>query len=126
MAPHPCLRLRLPVYYVHFGTFVVLVCIFMMTNNVEYFIICSLVICIFFCEVYADISGFLSGPSDKEPAYQCRRHKRSGFDPWVRTIPWRRVCQPTPVFLHGESHGQKSLAGYSPWGHKELDTTEVT
>ena len=43
---------------------------------------------------------------------------------WVGKIPWRRECQPTPVFLPGESHGQKSLAGYSPRGCKELDTTE--
>ena len=47
------------------------------------------------------------------------------FDPCVRKIPWRRSWQPTPVFLPGESHGQRSLAGYSPWGHKELDMTEV-
>ena len=47
-----------------------------------------------------------------------------GFDPWVRKIPWRRAWQPTPVFLPEESHGQRSLAGYSPWGHKELDATE--
>ena len=40
--------------------------------------------------------------------------------------PWRRAGQPTPVFLPGESHGQRSLAGYSSWGHKESDTTEVT
>ena len=56
---------------------------------------------------------------------QCRRHKRCRFDPWVKKIPWRRVWQPTPVFLPGESHGQRSLAGYSPWGRKELDTTEA-
>ena len=37
---------------------------------------------------------------------------------------WRRKWQPTPVFLPGESHGQRSLAGYSPWGGKESDTTE--
>ena len=42
----------------------------------------------------------------------------------VRKIPWNRKWQPTPVFLPGESHGQKSLAGHSPWGHKEWDTTE--
>ena len=42
----------------------------------------------------------------------------------IRKIPWRRKCQPTPVFLPGEFHGQRILAGYSPWGHKELDTTE--
>ena len=40
--------------------------------------------------------------------------------------PWRRAQQPTPVFLPGESHGQGSLAGYSPWSRKELDMTEVT
>ena len=44
----------------------------------------------------------------------------------VRKIPWRRARQPTPVFLPGESHGQKSLEGYSPGDHKELDTTEAT
>ena len=42
----------------------------------------------------------------------------------VRKIPWRREWQPTPVFLPGEFHGQRSLVGYSPWGHKELDMTE--
>ena len=46
------------------------------------------------------------------------------FNPWVRKIPWRRKWQPTPVFLPEKSHGQRSLAGYSPWGHKELDMTE--
>ena len=46
------------------------------------------------------------------------------FDPWVRKILWRRAWQLTPVFLPGESHGQRHLAGYSPWGHKELDMTE--
>ena len=48
----------------------------------------------------------------------------SRFDPWIGKIPWRREWQPTPVFLPGESHGQRSLAGCSPWGHKESDTTE--
>ena len=44
--------------------------------------------------------------------------------PWVERLPWRREWLPTPVFLPGESHGQKSLAGYSPWSHKESDMTE--
>ena len=48
------------------------------------------------------------------------------FSPWVMKIPWRRSWQPTPIFLPGESHGQRSLAGYSPWGHKESDMTEAT
>ena len=60
----------------------------------------------------------------KEPACQYRRCKRCGFDLWVGKMPWRRAWQPTPVFLPGESHGKRSLVGYSPWGHKELDTTE--
>ena len=50
----------------------------------------------------------------KNAPCQCRRHKRRGFNPWVRRIPWRREWQPSPVFLPGESHGQRSLAGYSP------------
>ena len=49
---------------------------------------------------------------------------RLRFSPWVGKTPWRRARQPTPAFLPGESHGQRSLAGYSPWGHKELNTTE--
>ena len=62
----------------------------------------------------------------KEAVCQCRRRKRLRFDPWVRRIPWRRKWQPTLVFLSEKSCGQRSLAGYSPWGRKELDTTEVT
>ena len=53
--------------------------------------------------------------SGKEHAYQCRRHKRRVFHPWVGKIPWRRKWQPTPVFLPGDSHGQRSLVCYSPW-----------
>ena len=49
---------------------------------------------------------------------------RPRFNPWVGKIPWRRKWQPTPVFLPEKSQGQKSLVGYRPWGHKELDTTE--
>ena len=45
-------------------------------------------------------------------------------NPWVGKIPWRRKWQPTPVVLPGESHGGRSLVGYSPWGHKESDMTE--
>ena len=47
-----------------------------------------------------------------------------GSIPWVGKIPWRRKWQPTLVFLPGKFHGQRSLAGYSSWGGKELDTTE--
>ena len=46
------------------------------------------------------------------------------FNLWVRKIPWRRAWLLTPVFLPGESQGQRNLVGYSPWGHKESDTIE--
>ena len=61
---------------------------------------------------------------EKGYPHQCRGYKRCRFDPWVEKIPWRRAWQPTPVFLPGESHGQKSLVGYG-LGHKELDMTEA-
>jgi len=70
--------------------------------------------------------GFPGIASGKEPVCQCKKLKRRGFDPQVRNSPWRRAWQPTPVLLPGESHGQRSLAGYRPWGHKEPDTTEAT
>ena len=64
--------------------------------------------------------------SGKEPSCPCKRQRRCKFDPWVRKIPWRRKWQPTPVFLPGESHGPRSLAGYSPWGCTGSDRTEAT
>jgi len=70
--------------------------------------------------------GFPGGTSGKEPTCQFRRHKRHRFSPWIGKMPWRRAWQPTRVFLPGESHGQRSLEGYSPWGPKELGMTEVT
>ena len=63
--------------------------------------------------------GLLLRLSSKESA--CKAG--DGFDPWVRKIPWRREWLPSAVFLPGESHGQRSLVGYSLWGHKESDTT---
>ena len=52
------------------------------------------------------------------------KHLSAMQETWVRKIPWRRKQQPTPVFLPGESHGQRSLVGYSAWGHKESDRSE--
>ena len=60
----------------------------------------------------------------KNPLANAGNIKRHRFDPWVGKILWRRKWQTTPVFLPRESHGQRSLAGYSPWGCKESDTTE--
>ena len=65
--------------------------------------------------------GFPGRTSVKGSTCQCRRCKRHGLDPWVGKIPQKRAWQPTPVFLTGESHGQKSLESYSPQGHKETD-----
>ena len=70
--------------------------------------------------------GLPGGTSGKEPTCQCRRYKRLSFHPWVRKISWRRAWQPTPVFLLGESYGQRGLVGYSPLGSKESDTTKAT
>ena len=64
-----------------------------------------------------ELKGFPSGASGKEPTCQCRRHKRHGFNSCVGKIPWRKAWQSTPVFLAGESHGQRSLVS---------DMTELT
>ena len=64
------------------------------------------------------ISGFPRWLSGKECACQCKRCRRCRFDPWVRKIIWRRKWQPTPVFLPEKPHRQRSLVGYSPWGHR--------
>ena len=61
------------------------------------------------------LKGFPGGASGKEPKSYCSRHKRHWFDPWVQKIPWRKKWQPIPVFLPGESHGQRRLEGYSLW-----------
>ena len=65
-----------------------------------------------------DLMKLPGGASGKEPACQSTRHKRCRFDSWVRKIPWRRAWKTTPVVMPGESHGQRSLAGYSTWGCK--------
>ena len=66
----------------------------------------------------------------KESTCQCKRHERCRLDTWVGNsplhFPWSRKWQPTPVVLPRELHGQRSLAGYSPRGCKESDTTELT
>ena len=65
-------------------------------------------------------------PVAKNPPANAGDTRETGSIPGLRRIPWRREWQPTPVFLPGESHGQRSLEGYSPWGLKELDTTKHT
>ena len=70
------------------------------------------------------INGFPGGAVVKNLPANEEELKRCGFDPWVGNIPWRRKWQPTPVFLSGNFHGQRSLVGYSQWGCKELDTTK--
>ena len=70
------------------------------------------------------IANFPRCLSGKESACHCRRHKRCRFDPYVRNIPWSKKWQAIPVFLPGKFHGQRSLAGSSPKGHKESDMTK--
>ena len=67
---------------------------------------------------------FPGGPVVKNPPSN-PEDKRRGFDPRVGNIPWSRRWQPTPVYLPGKFHGQRSLAGYRPWGRKESDRTEL-
>ena len=65
-------------------------------------------------------AGFPGGSVVKN-ACRCRR---PGSAPWIRKTPWRRAWQPTSGFSPSDSHGQRSLVGYRPWGHKHLDKTE--
>ena len=71
-------------------------------------------------------TGFPGDSTVKNLACPCRRRKRCRFDPWIRKIPWNRKWQPTPVFLPGKSHGQRSLAGCRPRGREESDTTGLS
>ena len=64
-----------------------------------------------------------SWPSGQIICLLRRRYRRHRFDPWAGKNRWRRKRQPSPVFLSGESHGERSLAGYSPWGRRGLGTT---
>ena len=68
----------------------------------------------FFLGIHSFADLITGGISGKEPACQFRILKRCWFDPWVGKIPWRRAWQLTPVFLPGESCGQRSLVGYGP------------
>ena len=71
-----------------------------------------------------ELLGFSGGASGKESTCQCRRRQRREFYTLVRKSPWRREWLLTPVFLPGEFHWQRSLAGCGPWGCKKLDRTE--
>ena len=67
---------------------------------------------------YMYIYGLPRWFSGQRICLQCRSHKSRKLDPWVRKIPLRRIWQPTSVFLPGKSHGQRNLAGFSPWSHR--------
>ena len=91
---------------------------------------CGLIAVLFFfffflftCPLYG--YGFPGGIVSKVSACQCKRGKKCGFSLWVGTISWKRKWQPVPVSLPGKLQGQRSLVGYGPWGHKELDTAET-
>ena len=74
--------------------------------------------------ITVDMLGNNSVPrwlSDKDSACQCKRCRSHGFDFWIEKIPWRRKRQTTQYSCLAESHGQRNLEGYSPWGLKESD-----
>ena len=75
-------------------------------------------------ELHTGRPGIPRRCSGKESSCQCRRRKRHGFHPWVRTVPRSKKWQLTPIFLPGKSHGQRSLVSDSPRGLKESNTTE--
>ena len=70
------------------------------------------------------LTGLPRWCNGKESSCQFKKHRGCRFNPWVGNIYWRRKRQPAPMFLPGKFCGQRSLLGYSPWGHKESDTTE--
>ena len=72
----------------------------------------------------AAIRGLPLWCSGKESACQCGRDNRCGFNPCLGKISWCRKWQTAPVFLPGKSHGQRNVAGYSPWGPKSGTTTK--
>ena len=74
---------------------------------------------------YLELRGFSRGSVGKE-SLAVQKTQEMQFDPWVRKISWRRTCQPTPVFLLGKSHGQRSLVGYSPSVGSQRVEHEVT
>ena len=71
-------------------------------------------------KAFLSICTLLASLGGKESNCQYRRCKRCGFDPWVGKTPWSRKWQTTPVFLHGKSHGQRSLAGYKSMGSQRV------
>ena len=83
-----------------------------------------MIICCFLKKKLSKYFGLARWLSRKESACQYRRCRRCGFNPWIGKMPWRREWQPTPVFLPGKCHGQRSLAGYSPCSHRESDKAE--
>ena len=80
----------------------------------------------FHCVYGPQLLWFPGGSNYYKPTCQHRSRRRRRFDPWAGKTPWRRAWQPAPVFLPGESSGQRTMAGYHPWGHKESDRTEAT
>ena len=71
--------------------------------------------------IYMYVYGFPGGSDNKESACNAGLE----FNPWVRKNPWKRAWKPTPVFLPREFHGQRSLAGYTPWGHIYIWNTQI-
>ena len=77
----------------------------------------------FLGKTYSSFRGLPRWFKGKESAFQCRKCRGCGFNPWLRKIPWKRKWQPTPISLTGKCRGQRNLESYSPWGCKESDMT---
>ena len=113
----PCSRNKCKIAVNHFNLVVISKCFIVLGQHL--FSMLGLI-------TISSSSGLPRWLGGKESTCQCRSCKRHGFDPWVRKIPWSRKWQPTAVLLLGKSYGQRSLMSYSPWGCRELATTECT
>ena len=76
--------------------------------------------------IHSVLYGLPRGHGVKNPPASAGILRRCGFDPWIRKIPLEEELATHSIFLPGESHGQRSLVGHSPWGHTELNMTEAT
>ena len=102
--------------FLNFPMFTIYIYIYILTIHIYFICVCG---CVCVCVCIYSWTSLVSQRVKNLPAVQ-----RPGFDPWVGKTPWRRKWLPTLVFLPRESHGQRSLAVYSPWSHKMSDTTE--
>ena len=101
-------------YNIYMLSFSIYICVCVLSIYIHINIYIYIYLCFPYIYTFHIYICFPGSPVEKEFSCQCSRLKRYGFDLWVGKIPWRRKWQPTPVFLPGKFHGQRSLEGFSP------------